>query len=242
MTDVEVSDRFRVKYAVERVFCLLAFVFLFPFMVLLALAVKLTSSGPIFYLDRRLGLNGRFCDHLKFRSLKPNVPEIITADRKVVVEEGDVRLTPIGRYLRIGFDELPQLVNVIRGEMTLIGVRADPPWMLGQYLPYQRARLTILPGLTSLAVVCDSRRITVEEAYAIDYWYMTNRSPMLDARIAVMTVLYMLGWKRVGAGIRKRILSQCAGLYEGRVRQGEVFAPDSRSALESSGCERGSDR
>ena len=127
------KNQILIKYIIEWLICALVFLLLFPLFAVLAIMVKLTSPGPVFYISKRLGLNGKIFDIYKFRSLHYGVKHKITNDYKMIVERDDPRLTPIGKFIRIGFDELPQTINVIRHEMTLIGPRPDNDWMLSHY-------------------------------------------------------------------------------------------------------------
>jgi lipopolysaccharide/colanic/teichoic acid biosynthesis glycosyltransferase len=123
----------------------------------------------------------------------------VAGDFKVVTIENDYRITPFGRLLRCGLDELPQLYNVLRGEMAWIGPRPDEPWMLENYGPAVRARLDVAPGITGLAQVCDGRFRSTAESYALDIWYIRNRSFRLDLWIALVTPVFIAGMRTVGA-------------------------------------------
>jgi lipopolysaccharide/colanic/teichoic acid biosynthesis glycosyltransferase len=115
-----------------------------PLLLGLALLVKCTSQGPVLYVSERLGRGGRVFRLYKFRSMRVNAPQITAADGKVLTLKNDSRLTPIGAFLRLGFDELPQLLNIVKGDMTLIGPRPDVPWELGRYSERERRRLDAL--------------------------------------------------------------------------------------------------
>ena len=174
--------------------------------------VKLTSIGPIFYKSERIGYHGFKFKLIKFRSLELNAPEIVNDDFKTIVQKHDPRLTPIGSILRIGFDELPQLLNIIRGDMTLIGPRPDNDWMLNRYDEVLSIRLKMLPGITGLGVVCNGRDLTTIENYILDIWYVQNHSLWIDFLIAIMTPLYMFGWKNIGSYLRQKILTEYSNL------------------------------
>ena len=214
----------KVKYSAEWLFCLGALVLLSPLMLLIALAVKLTSQGPVLYKSERLGYKGEPFKLLKFRSLQHNCPMVVDDNFKTVVQKRDPRLTLIGAFLRIGFDELPQLINVLKGDITLIGPRPDALWMKKHYNEILSIRLEMLPGISGLAIVCNGRHLTVEENYYIDIWYIQNYSLKLDLLIAFLTPLYVFGWKNVGERIRKKILTEYAYLLK---EQGLRFVPDS---------------
>ena len=195
----------KVKYSTEFLFCLGALVLLSPLLALIVLAVKLTSKGPILYKSERLGYKGITFKLLKFRSMQHNCPMIVDDHFKTVVHKRDPRLTPIGAFLRIGLDELPQLINVIKGDITLIGPRPDAIWMMKYYDEKLSIRLEMLPGITGLAVVCNGHVLTMEENYCIDIWYVNNYHLWLDCKIFFMTILYIFGWKNVGKNLLGRI-------------------------------------
>lgn len=128
----------------------IALVMLTPLFALLALMVKVTSRGPILYRQVRVGRNGRVFQLVKFRSM------FVNSDRKglLITSAGDDRITPFGRILRRSkMDELPQLWNVVRGEMSLVGPRPEVPLYVGSYSPEQREVLTISPGITDSASI-----------------------------------------------------------------------------------------
>lgn len=129
-----------------------------------------------------------------------NAPSIVTKGFKTVVTESDPRVTPVGRRLRSGIDELPQLWNIVRGEMAWIGPRPDEAWMMPNYGPESKRRVSVVPGITGLAQILNSRDLPTAESYAIDIWYLDHRGLLLDMWIVFVTPLYMAGWKTVGSG------------------------------------------
>jgi lipopolysaccharide/colanic/teichoic acid biosynthesis glycosyltransferase len=186
----------------------------FPIHLLIALLIRLCDGGPVFYRAARLGRNGNPYELLKYRSMKVGSVPIVADDYKVIALERDSRVTAIGRLLRCGIDELPQLYNVVRGEMSWIGPRPDEPWMLENYGSVVRTRLSVLPGITGLAQVCNARSISTAQAYAIDIWYIRNRTMWLDLWIALVTPLFIAGVRSVGARRLRELhhLSEFSGL------------------------------
>ena len=178
-----------------------------PVHLLISLLVRLHDGGPALYRARRLGCGGRPYDLLKYRSMKVGSKPVLAGDFKVVTIKNDIRITPVGRVLRCGLDELPQLYNVWRGEMRWIGPRPDEPWMLGNYGQAVRTRLSIAPGITGLAQVCDGRYLSTAESYALDIWYIRHRSVWLDLWIVLVTPLFIAGMRSVGARRFARIRS-----------------------------------
>jgi lipopolysaccharide/colanic/teichoic acid biosynthesis glycosyltransferase len=168
-----------------------------PLVVLAALCVRLTSRGPAFYTQTRVGEDGRLFTIWKIRSMIHNC-ESLTGPRWSM--PGDPRVTRVGALLRAShLDELPQLWNVLRGEMSLIGPRPERPEFvpeLERELPGYWQRLTVRPGVTGLAQVQlppDSDLYSVRRKLAYDLYYIRYLSPWLDARLLMCTALYALG-------------------------------------------------
>lgn len=168
-----------------------------PLILLAALAVKLTSRGPAFYTQVRLGRGGRPFRILKLRTMIDNC-ESLTGPRWSM--PGDPRVTPVGWFLRTThLDELPQLLNVLRGEMSLIGPRPERPEFvpeLERQLPAYRQRLNVRPGVTGLAQLRlppDSDVESVRRKLAHDLYYIRHLSPWLDLKLLVCTAFHTLG-------------------------------------------------
>jgi lipopolysaccharide/colanic/teichoic acid biosynthesis glycosyltransferase len=207
----------RVADAIERVAAGCLVVALAPLLGIIAVAVRFTSPGPALYVADRLGRDGRAFRMLKFRSMRVGSAMVVNADSKTVVEAGDSRLTPIGSVLRKGFDELPQIINIARGEMAFIGPRPDAVWMRSRYTAPIKRRLAVKPGITGLAQVCDARAMPVAAGYALDAYYVAHRSIVFDMRIIHWTILYLLGETTVAHPVLERIRadpSYAPGLYE----------------------------
>jgi len=180
-----------------------------PIHLFLCLLIRLCDAGPALYRSQRLGLQGKAFELLKYRTMKVNSAPVLAPGFKVVVEASDPRVFSLGRWLRCGIDELPQVWNVARGDMAWVGPRPDLPWMLPYYGPFTRSRLSALPGITGLAQVMDSRNLPTAEGYAIDLWYSRHRGFWLDLWIALVTPLFIAGWRSVG---RRRLEElRCSG-------------------------------
>jgi exopolysaccharide biosynthesis polyprenyl glycosylphosphotransferase len=176
-----------------------ALLLLAPLMVAIALAVKLTSSGPAFFRQTRIGRGGRAFEMLKFRTMIERADEqkgelyyMNEADGLFKIAD-DPRLTRVGRFLRrLSLDELPQLINVLRGNMSLVGPRplvADDDRLVEGW---HRRRLDVPPGITGVWQVLGSSRVPLDEMVTIDYLYAANWSLWLDLKIMMRTVPYML--------------------------------------------------
>jgi undecaprenyl phosphate N,N'-diacetylbacillosamine 1-phosphate transferase len=170
-----------------------ALVLLAPLMALIALAVRLSSPGPALFRQWRLGLNGRPFQLLKFRTMIHNAPDLRNPDGSAYTGVDDPRVTPLGRFLRAtSLDELPQLINVLKGEMSLVGPRPDQVDQLRFYTEREKERLKVRPGLTGLAQISGRNRITWEQRKALDVEYVERKSFWLDLVILVRTVPYVL--------------------------------------------------
>ena len=162
-----------------------------PVLGLAALAVKLEDGGSVLYRQRRVGLRGEEFELLKLRTM------VEGAERQGAgwaVNEGDPRITRVGRLLRrLSFDELPQLWNVVRGDMSLVGPRPTLSYQVERYTHRQRRRLEVKPGITGWAQIHGRARLPWEERIELDVWYVEHRSPWVDLRILLRTPLALLG-------------------------------------------------
>jgi exopolysaccharide biosynthesis polyprenyl glycosylphosphotransferase len=185
-----------VKRAIDLSASLVLFVLTLPLQALAAIAIRLTSAGPVFFRQVRCGLNGRHFTLLKFRTMDlgaeqrlPEVSHLNEMSGPVFKMSKDPRLTPVGRLLRrLSIDELPQLVNVIRGDMSLVGPRPPLPEEVSRYEPWQRRRLSMSPGLTCLWQVSGRNEVDFDRWMALDLKYIDTWSPMLDLKILLKTV------------------------------------------------------
>jgi lipopolysaccharide/colanic/teichoic acid biosynthesis glycosyltransferase len=156
-----------------------------PLLALAALAVKLEDGGPVLYRQTRVGRNGVDFELLKLRTM---VVGAETMGAGLSVNRGDERITRTGRLLRkLSLDELPQLWNVVRGEMSVIGPRPTLRYQVEQYDERQRHRLDVRPGITGWAQVNGRAELAWAERIELDVWYVEHRSPRLDLRILART-------------------------------------------------------
>jgi lipopolysaccharide/colanic/teichoic acid biosynthesis glycosyltransferase len=168
----------------------LALVLLSPFLLAAAIAIKLGSRGPVFYRQRRVGLGGREFEMLKLRTMVRGSDPVGVG---TVVARDDPRVTAAGRFLRrTSLDEVPNLVNVLRAEMAIVGPRPTIPAQVDDYTPRQRRRHEVLPGITGWAQVQGRAGIPWEERIELDVWYVDHRSAALDARILARTAWLVL--------------------------------------------------
>jgi lipopolysaccharide/colanic/teichoic acid biosynthesis glycosyltransferase len=168
-----------------------------PLLGLAALAAKLADGGSVLYRQTRVGKDGVDFELLKLRTMVPGAESIGAG---YAVNEGDPRITTVGRALRrLSLDELPQLWNVIRGEMSVIGPRPTLRYQVERYTERQRRRLAVKPGITGWAQVHGRAALPWEERIELDVWYVENRTPLLDLKILAKTPLALFGGTYKGA-------------------------------------------
>ena len=162
-----------------------------PLLAVAALAIKLEDGGPVLYRQTRVGKDGADFELLKLRTM---VVGAETMGAGLAVNRGDPRITRAGRLLRkLSLDELPQLWNVVRGEMSVIGPRPTLRYQVEQYDDRQRHRLDVKPGITGWAQVNGRAALPWAERIELDVWYVEHRSPLLDLRILARTPFALFG-------------------------------------------------
>jgi exopolysaccharide biosynthesis polyprenyl glycosylphosphotransferase len=174
----------------------LALVLLSPVIALLAIIVRATSRGPVFYHSTRIGRGGRAFTFYKLRSMvkdadlkRHHVDHLNEADGPVFKIARDPRITPIGRFMRsTSLDEVPQFWNVLRGDMSLVGPRPPIPEEVAQYEPWQLRRLDVRPGLTCLWQISGRSRIGFQEWMRLDLEYIRHQSLRMDLKILLRTI------------------------------------------------------
>ncbi len=164
-----------------------------------AVAIKVTDGGPVLYRQRRVGKDGVDFELLKLRTM------VVGAERQgagFAVDRNDSRITRVGRVLRrLSIDELPQLWNVLRGDMSLIGPRPTLRYQVERYSPRQRRRLEVKPGLTGWAQIHGRAELPWDDRIELDVWYVEHRSPRVDLQILARTPLALFrGTYRGAAG------------------------------------------
>jgi lipopolysaccharide/colanic/teichoic acid biosynthesis glycosyltransferase len=160
-------------------------IMLSPFFVLVAVLIKLDSPGPVLFRHRRVGMNGNHFVLWKFRSMRIDVPEYEVSPQSAV----DDRLTRIGKLIRrLSVDEIPQLINVLKGEMSLVGPRPEMPFIVDRYRPADCERLFVRPGMTGLWQISPARAFPIHENLQYDLHYIRNQNLLLDCTIILRTV------------------------------------------------------
>jgi exopolysaccharide biosynthesis polyprenyl glycosylphosphotransferase len=194
---------------VKRVFdftaSLLLLIVTSPLLAMIWIAIKLDSSGPGIYRSERVGENGSLFEMLKFRSMAMGADKLrdqsMSTDeegRPIYKLKGDPRVTRVGRFLRrTSLDELPQLLNVLKGEMSMVGPRPEQPFIAENYDVWERERLAVPPGITGWWQVSGRSDLPLHLNFCLDLYYVTNYSLFLDLKILLKTVVVVL--RRQGA-------------------------------------------
>lgn len=213
---LNVRDRMWIETFVKRLVDVAAALFVivvgFPFFLAIALLIKLTSKGPVFFSQERIGEGGRIFTLFKFRTMRPNNDDAIhreftrsfiegrlgqtTVDQRtasVYKLKNDPRVTAVGAFLRkTSLDEFPQFINVLRGEMTLVGPRPPLSYEIEHYKDWHKLRLAVKPGLTGLWQVSGRSAVPFNEMVMLDLYYIEHWSLLLDLKIMLRTIPVML--------------------------------------------------
>lgn len=167
-------------------------------LVIVGIAIKLEDRGPIFYMGERIGYHGKIFKMFKFRSMKVNAPDLRYADGSTYNSEDDPRVTKVGRFLRkTSIDEIPQLLNVLIGDMALIGPRPDSAFYLSEYTDEERVILNVRPGITGYNQAINRNAVGTKEKLKNDIYYVQNMSFFFDVKIIFMTIKCVLFSKNV---------------------------------------------
>lgn len=181
------------KRTIDCILSALALVLLSPLLLIVAIAVKLDSKGPILFKQKRLGLHGKEFFILKFRSMTVNAEHTGSG---VYSDDNDPRVTRVGKFIRAtSIDELPQLVNILRGDMAIVGPRPPltyHPWPIDQYTEEQMEMFSVRPSITGWAQVHGRKTVEWHERIRLNVWYTQHVSFRLDVKILFMTVFKVL--------------------------------------------------
>lgn len=180
----------RFQKSIKR-FCdiVISLIVLLPFLpiwILIAILIKVTSPGPVFFLQERPGLNKKIFLVYKYRTMKPGSEKMVKGQE---VTKDDGRVTTFGKFLRKSkLDEIPQVLNVLKGEMSLVGPRPERVESLVDYTDKVSKRLSMFPGMTGLAQVSGNIYLSLEDRYKFDVYYVEHFSLLLDLKIIIRTV------------------------------------------------------
>lgn len=190
------GSRLAIKRTLDLLITLVGMIVILPVMALVALAIKLDTPGPVLFVQKRIGKNGQTFNAFKFRSmvvdaedLRDDLTDFNEADGPLFKMKDDPRLTRTGRWIRrFSLDELPQVFNVLRGEMSLVGPRPALPDEVDAYESWHRKRLEVTPGLTGMWQVSGRSNLSFDEMVMLDIYYVENWSPFLDLSIMLRTI------------------------------------------------------
>ena len=195
-----------------------ALVLFAPFLGLIAVAIKVSSKGPVLFRQERIGWQGRKFYIIKFRSMMQNAPYIRNPDGSAYSSDTDPRVTRLGRILRrTSLDEIPQLWNVVRGEMSLVGPRPELAEGIQSYRPADFRRLNVRPGMTGWAVVHGRNDVPIQMRRDLDTWYADHADTLLDLKILCMTIATVM-------------------VRDGVNRRGAAPPPDAEHGMETQPC------
>jgi len=178
------------KEAFDKAIAIVALIILSPLFIIISVLIKSDSRGPVFFVQERAGVKGKLFNSIKFRTMVHKAAE---HGLRLNIRAGDERITRIGRLLRSwSLDELPQLINVLKGDMSIVGPRPTLPYQVEQYDDFQRRRLLVKPGITGWAQVNGRNAISWEQRIKLDVWYVENWSLWLDVKILLKTVTVVI--------------------------------------------------
>lgn len=186
-----------IKYVFDRIFAFILIILLLPLFFVIALLVYIDDGWPIFFIQQRIGLNGKLFKMYKFRTFK-----VIQDNKDIHTYQGDPRITRFGNFLReASLDELPQLFNILLGDMSFVGPRPNLPEQYQQLNHIQKKRTLVKPGITGLAQINGRNTIPWEKRIIYDLMYIRNYSILLDLYILLKTLLVVI--KREGVWEKK---------------------------------------
>lgn len=174
----------------------------FPFVLILCgfvwVAIKCDDGGPLFYMASRIGKNGEIFKMFKFRSMIVNAPDLRMEDGSTYNADDDPRVTKVGRFLRkTSLDEIPQLINVLKGDMAIIGPRPDSSFYLEHYTPEERVILTVRPGITGWNQAINRNSVGTKEKLQADIYYVNNLSFLFDCRVIWLTIKTVISHRSI---------------------------------------------
>ena len=167
---------------------LAGFIIVLPLWLLIGICIKINDKGPVLFKQTRIGLNGKPFNIYKFRTMKADAEKYAHCP----TDRNDARVTTIGRLLRkLSLDEIPQLINVLKGEMSLVGPRPEMPFIVDTYESYEKKRLSVIPGITGLWQVSPARNAEIHDNPEYDLLYIEHRDLSLDILILILTIVFV---------------------------------------------------
>jgi len=183
-----------VKVILDKFFSIILLIFLFPLFLIIGVLIKLDSKGPVFFIQKRVGKDGKIFRAYKLRTMVENAEKFGLGHE---IEKNDSRITRVGKYLRWGIDELPQLINVFRGEMSMVGPRPTLLYQVNQYTKREKQRLKMKPGITGWALINGRNSLSWQEKINLDIWYINHFSLYLDIKILIKTLFVVAEGKNL---------------------------------------------
>ncbi len=176
------------KRIFDIIFSIFSLIIVSPIIILVSIAIKLNDNGPIFFKQIRIGLNEKPFIIYKFRSMKVDSEKYAHCPENAK----DPRITKIGKWVRkLSIDEIPQLINVLKGDMSLVGPRPEMPFIVDTYEPYEKKRLSVMPGITGLWQVSPARNSEIHDNPEYDLLYIEHRDFSLDILILILTIVFV---------------------------------------------------
>lgn len=187
-----------IKHILDKIFALILLILLSPILVILSIIVKIDSRGPIIFKQKRLGKNGAIFEIYKFRTMYVDAPDLRNEDGSTFNSDNDPRVTKVGKLLRkTSLDELPQILNVVKGEMSFVGPRPDLPEQIDRYTSFEKRKLNVKPGITGYSQAYYRNSIVAEQKFKNDVFYVDNYSIVLDIKILIATIISVLFKKNI---------------------------------------------
>ena len=183
-----------VKVILDKFFSIILLILLFPLFLIIGVLIKLDSKGPVFFIQKRVGKDGKIFRAYKFRTMVENAEKFGLGHE---IEKNDSRITRVGKYLRWGIDELPQLINVFKGEMSMVGPRPTLLYQVNQYTKREKQRLKMKPGITGWALINGRNSLSWQEKINLDIWYINHFSLYLDIKILIKTIFVVAEGKNL---------------------------------------------
>ncbi len=181
------------KVLFDRVFAIIFLLFLSPIFILIGILIKISSKGPVFFIQKRLGKHGQVFGMFKFRSMFVDSPDLRNSDGTTYNSKNDSRVTRIGKFLReYSLDELPQIINILKGDMSFIGPRPELPESYETHSTKDLIRLNVKPGISGWAAVNGRNKLGIKQRRVYDVYYVENLSFILDIRILFKTILLLV--------------------------------------------------
>lgn len=181
------------KRFIDIILCILALPLFLIIFIPVALIIKMTDGGPVFYCGERIGKDSKIYKMYKFRSMRVNAPNIMNDDGSTFNSKEDPRVTSIGKFIReTSIDEIPQILNVIKGDMSIIGPRASLACALDSYEDDEKDKMLVRPGITGFTQAYHRNGLSVRDKRLADAWYANNVSMVLDIKIFFKTILTVL--------------------------------------------------